>query len=95
MNNIKYSRAASSDIYFPWLIISPILSSPIVSKELRGKILELFNTKEENIYEFDKKIINKWFDRDDIKLLFAIADMDSSIPPSTILSDILTYKYEC
>lgn len=93
INNLKYSRAASRDDYFPWSIISVILSSPTISAELRRKTLKALGADEKDLYKLRDDMIKDWFNRSDVKLLFAIADTDSSIPSSQILSDIISYKY--
>jgi hypothetical protein len=88
INNIKFSHAVTSDKFFPWSIISVILSSPLISPNVRKKVLTALEANEEDLYELNKEIVDSWFNRQDVQLLIALADMDSSIPTSSILSDM-------
>jgi hypothetical protein len=92
INNINYCRFIKFDEFFPLSIISIILSSPVLSSKIRETVLNILDIKENDLYKLSSDIINNWFARQDIQLLFGIADMDSSIPKSTIISDMIKHK---
>jgi len=89
INNIRYCFYIKFDNYFPLSIISIILSSDMISCELREKVLNILELNKYDLYELTPEMIAKWFNRSDIRQLFFIADMDSSIPNSTILLDMI------
>ncbi len=89
INNIQFSHAITSDKFFPWSIISIILSSPVISPSIRKKFLNALKANEDDIYKLNKEDTDHWFNRQDVQFLIASADMDSSIPTSPILSDMI------
>jgi len=80
LNNIKYSFNAT-DSPLPRFLVLAILSSPFITPEVRGKALGLLKIKDPDDFVPFKDVIDKWLsDKDKIKLLKFLADMDSSIP---------------
>jgi len=80
LNNIRYSFNAT-DSLLPRFLVLAILSSPFITPEVRGKALGLLKIKDPDDFVPFKDVIDKWLsDKDKIKLLKFLADMDSSIP---------------
>ena len=80
LNNIRYSFAAT-DSSLPRFLVLAILSSPIITPEVRAKSLDLLKIKDPDDFVPFKEVIDEWLsDTENLKVLKFLADEDSSIP---------------
>ena len=77
---------------FEWILVSLILSAPIISYELREKAIDELGIDQTDLEKIPSDMVDNWFKRDDIRLLIGLADLDSSIPQSSLLAEMIEKK---
>ena len=79
LNNIKYAFNAT-DSLLPRFLVLAILSSSIITPDVREKIIRILKINEPEDFIPYKKLIDEWLnDSTKLKILKSLADSDSSI----------------
>ena len=92
VNNIRYAFSIQMKDSFEWILVSLILSAPIISYELREKAIDELGIDQTDLEKIPSDMVDNWFKRDDIRLLIGLADLDSSIPQSSLLAEMIEKK---
>lgn len=87
VNNIRYAFTICEKPLFALEIIRIILSLPVISNELRQKVLSEIGMNEIKLLSNEE--VDKWLQKANFRIFIALADSDSSIPPSSLLMDII------
>jgi hypothetical protein len=87
VNNIRYAFTICEEPLFAMEVIKLILSLPIISKELRRKVLLEIGLSD--IQLLSNKKVDDWLRKDNFRIFIALADSDSSLPASPLLGEII------
>ena len=87
VNNIRYAFTICEEPLFALEIIKLVLSLPIISEELRQKVLLEIGIN--NIQLLPDEKVDEWLQKDNFRIFIALADSDSSLPISPLLGDII------
>jgi hypothetical protein len=87
VNSIRYAFTICEEPLFALEIIRIILSLPVISNELRQKVLLEVGMNE--IKLLPNEVVDKWLQNDNFRIFIALADSDSGISPSSLLMDII------
>jgi hypothetical protein len=90
LNNLIYSNTAANDNMFLLTLALQVLSLPVITPDIRESALDLLGIERSHFDYFYGELVDEcktWQNKDETKLLLALADMDSSIPQSLNFSN--------